>query len=147
MTSAKVRIDVPSGIVELEGDEKFVTTYLDKLLPFIEAGGFGNAPGPDKSSADTSDKAAGNGKPRKKRRTPKRPPSGSSCRDRILILRKEGFFKSKRSPSDIVGGLEKKGWTYKGNQVGAALTTMFSSSEIQRTKEDKAFKYYYDRPD
>lgn len=149
MSNAKVRIDVPAGIVELEGDEGFVTTYLDKLLPFIEAGGFGTGPGEEPSPTNDGSSDSQEKKQARKRRVPKRPPSGSSCRDRILILRKDGFFKgNQRSPSAIVAGLEKKGWTYALNQVGAALTTMFNNGEIQRTKEEgkgKSFKYFYDR--
>ncbi len=144
MTNAKVRIDVPSGVVELEGDEGFVTTYLDKLLPFIEAGGFGTASAPERTPDPVGDSDDG-GKSTKKRRTPKRPPSGQSCRDRIKILRDEGFFDAKRSGPEIVKGLEKKGWTHNNNQVQASLSSMFPAGEIQRMKDGGSFKYYYDR--
>lgn len=157
MTSVRVKIDVPAGLIELEGEKEFVGSYLDKLLPLVEAVGFGangrseDAPGEDTSSFSPSEPASGeNGSsetPKKKRKVPKRPPAGASCRDRILILRGDGFFKEHRSPTDIVAGLAKKGWTHKANQVSAALTTMFSNGEVQRTKADDGpgYTYFWDR--
>lgn len=41
--NVRVKIDAPAGLVELEGDREFVSTYLDKLLPIVEAAGFGRA--------------------------------------------------------------------------------------------------------
>lgn len=85
---------------------------------------------------------------KEKSRTRKRvslPPKGQSCRARITKLRDDKFFSEKRSPSDIVTGLAKKGWTHTVNQVGAALTPMFEKGEIQRTKEGNGFKYFWDR--
>lgn len=145
MADAKVRIDAPSGVVELEGDERFVTAYLDKLLPFIEAGGFGTSLGQDVTNPNDGNNGAGNKKPPRKRRAPKRPPAGSSCRERIVNLRDDAFFKEKRSLSEIVKGLAQKGWVHTSNQVGASLSQMFSNGEIQRTQDGKSFKYFYDR--
>jgi hypothetical protein len=108
MTNAKVRIDVPAGVIELEGDEGFVTTYLDKFLPFIDAGGFGTGLGQAAPASDDESNGSEDKKPARKRRASKRPPSGSSCRDRILVLRKAGFFKGEQpTPSDIVKGCLK----------------------------------------
>jgi len=131
MTDARVKIDVEAGQIELEGESAFVSTYLDKLLPLIEARGLGggsrpaikkpNPPlGSEADDAVPSD-ATEEPQDKKKRRVPKRPPAGSSCRDRIMILKGDGFFKEHRSPTDIVAGLAKKGWTHKSNQVSASL--------------------------
>jgi|GEM_PF-2965840 len=157
MTVVRARIDARTGLVELEGDKEFVSAYLDKLLPLIETTGFGvnfrNGNGSPEENEEvasaeqvTSDKEAA-ARQKKKRRVPKRPPAGASCRERILTLRNDGFFSEHRSATDIVAGLAKKGWTYKSNQVGAALVVMFSKGEIQRTKTDDGhgFVYYWDR--
>ena len=157
MPDVRVKIDVNSGLIELEGEKEFVSSYLDRLLPMVEAAKFGaghsgKPPGTEDEDLPlvppnggiTEDAAV----KQAKRRVPRRPPSGASCRDRILVLKKEGFFKEHRSPTDIVKGLAKKGWTYKGNQVSAALTTMFSSTgEIQRTaaSQGRGFVYFWDR--
>jgi hypothetical protein len=157
MSTVRVKIDAPAGLVELEGDRETVREYLDKLLPLIESAGFGtvsrseNGIGGEPSDPAEAEQsaAAANGAaaapPKKKRRVAKRPPAGSSCRERILILRRDGFFKEHRSSNDIVVGLGKKGWTHTSNQVGASLSTMFSNAEIQRTKEGGSFTYYWDR--
>jgi hypothetical protein len=62
-----------------------------------------------------------------------------------LTLKGEGFFKAKKSPTEIVSGLEVKGWTHTVNQVGAALTPMFNKGEIQRTKDGTNWVYFWDR--
>lgn len=101
------------------------------------------------SSASTEPEQAENSDveatPKKKRRVVRQPPPGSSCRDRIKTLKADGFFKQRRSTTDIVAGLAKKGWTHNSKQVGAALTIMFDKGELQRTKEDGAFEYFWDR--
>lgn len=84
-------------------------------------------------------------KPKKKKRTFRQPPPGTSCRDRIKVLKRSGFFKDPKTPGEIVVGLGKKGWTHNSSQVGAALTIMFNKHEIQRTKDGGIFKYYWDR--
>jgi len=155
MTAVKVKIDISAGLIELEGESEFVGTYLDKLLPIIEGTGFGNGyrDSPEESAQNNganevdSPQQNGTDATKKKRRVSRRPPAGASCRDRILILKGDGFFKEHRSPTDIVAGLGKKGWTHKTNQVSAALTTMFANGEIQRTKaaDGTGFDYYWDR--
>lgn len=157
MAAVRVKIDVASGLIELEGEDAFVSAYLDRLLPLIEASGLGGvnrgaaeyveAP-VDGYPQDASAPPGNSGEPQpKKRRLSKRAPAGATCRDRILILKGDDFFKEHRSATDIVGGLGKKGWTHNANQVSAALVTMFSSNEIQRTKNDvgRGFSYFWDR--
>ena len=155
MSTNKVRIDAPSGVVEVEGDKEFVEEQLTKILPLIQAAGFGAATkqparqaqtGGDRETAgkdDTPGEAATENS--RRRRKTAMPPRGSSCRDRIKTLKDDGFFKKQHTPSDIVDGLAKKGWTYKSNQVGAALTQMFEKGELQRTKDGSGFKYFWDR--
>jgi hypothetical protein len=157
VTSVRVKIDVASGLIELEGEEDFVSTYLEKLLPMVQAAGFGGTAHLDNGARDETSDAESDGLAatenpiadgaKKKRKLGRRPPAGTSCRDRILILKGDGFFKNHHSTTEIVDGLAKKGWTYKSNQVGAALTVMFEKGEIQRTKDSSksGFSYYWDR--
>lgn len=150
----RVRVDAPAGIIELEGEAAFVSGFFEKMLPLIEKAGFGvsvaaparvvgneEASGEDAAAKVAPDPATP--KPRKKKRA--NPPAGSSCRDRILTLKSDGFFKDQRTPADIVAGLAKKGWVHNGNQVGASLTRMFEKNEIQRTSDGNGFSYYWDR--
>lgn len=149
----RVRVDAPAGIIELEGEAAFVSSFFEKMLPLIEKAGFGVGvpatkldPPTDASNGEEPAKANQEGtanKPKKKKRA--NPPAGASCRDRILTLKTDGFFKSQKTPSEIVAGLAKKGWVHNGNQVGASLTRMFEKSEIQRTSDGAGFSYYWDR--
>lgn len=150
----RVHIDAPAGVVEIEGEKDFVEGLLAKLFPLLEEAGFGSRP-PSKLSAQvinvTEQESTHetvpeqNGKPKAKRRG-NLPPKGQSCAFRIVTLKDEGFFKQHRSVSEIVEGLKGKGWTHNPNQVGAALTTMFTRGDIQRTKEGKgAWQYFWDR--
>ena len=41
MSNAKVLINTQAGTIELEGEDSFVRTYLDKLIPIIERARFG----------------------------------------------------------------------------------------------------------
>lgn len=152
MADVRVRIDAPAGIVELEGDRDFVSAYLDKLLPLVEQAGLGKSAGMNASveiPLETSKNAEANGVEagKKKRRVTKPAPAGQSCRDRINMLKADGFFKEHRTPSEIVTGLSKKGWTHNINQASAALGSMFNAGEIQRTKNDNSvgFSYFWDR--
>ncbi len=156
MTTNKVRIDALSGIVEVEGEKEFVDEQMQKIIPLIQSSGFGSAAvrkngaehlgkenGVEHEDEEAEAEEAAQGA--KKRRKVSMPPKGQSCRDRIKTLKDDGFFKEHRTPSDIVAGLAKKGWTHKVNQVGAALTTMFEKGEVQRTSDGSGFKYYWDR--
>lgn len=149
--SCKVRIDAPAGIVELEGEAQFVSDFFEKLLPIIEKVRFGAKPAasaPNGASDQVEEFDEPETEvlaPKKKRKAGKRPPAGQSCRSRINTLRADGFFKERRSVTDIAQGLAKKGWTHTVSQVGAALSNMFNAGEIQRTKEGTSFEYFWDR--
>jgi hypothetical protein len=151
--SCKVRIDAPHGIVEIEGDAEFVASFYEKLAPLVDRAHFGtavradDAPAPLGEHGHLEDEVENSNptKVKKKRRVSQRPPTGSSCRDRILGLKTDGYFKEKRGGTDIVAGLEKKGFTHTVNQVGASLTGMFNKGEIQRTKDGANWVYYWDR--
>lgn len=143
MSNAKVLINTQAGTIELEGEDSFVRTYLDKLIPIIERARFGTG------AIIANGEAVGGGidgmpKVRTRRRVAPTP-IGESCRDRVKRLRDEGFFAERRGISDIVQGLEGQGHAHNVNQVGAALTTMFERNEIQRTPVEGKFKYHWDR--
>lgn len=141
MSNAKVLINTQAGTIELEGEDSFVRTYLDKLIPIIERARFGT--GAVTVNGEMVD-ADGMPKARTRRRvTPT--PVGESCRDRVKRLRDEGFFAERRGISDIVHGLVARGHAHNVNQVGAALTTMFERHEIQRTPVEGKFKYHWDQ--
>ena len=141
MPNAKVRIDTQLGTVELEGEDSFVRTYLDKLMPIIEQAQLGSGAAVQ-ATGDPSADEAGPAKPRIRQRGPQTP-WGESCRDRIRELRDEGFFTEQRGISDIVRGLNTCGHPHNVNQVGAALTTMFERNEIHRTHVMGKFKYHW----
>ena len=150
MAAVKVRIDASQGIFEMEGEEQFVSTQLEKILPLLQRVSLRSKTSQDEERVATEGQGGDETEvdrplEKKKKRRGAPTPKGSGCRDRILTLKADGFFKEQRSPSDIVGGLKKKGWTYKINQVGAALTTMFNKGEVQRTEQDGKFKYFWDR--
>ena len=154
MSINRIMIDAPTGLIEIEGEKDFVEAQLDKILPLIEGCGFGQSVKP---SEDDTSQASPNSKEvappvasdanggKKTKRAIDRPPKGHSCADRILELRKDGFFKDQKTPAQIAEGLGKKGWTHTPNQVSAAAGQMFKRGEIQRTSVDKGFAYYWDR--
>src|SRR5690242_1264151 len=100
MAATKVRIDLNAGVVELEGDEAFVSAQLDKLLPVLQISQRSTSndreEDPPPAGASRADPTTD-----KKRRKGSVPPKGASCRSRILELKKDGFFSEHRSPNDI----------------------------------------------
>ena len=117
MSINRIMIDAPTGLIEIEGEKDFVEAQFDKILPLIEGCGFGQSVKP---SEDDTSQASPNSKEvappvasdanggKKTKRAIDRPPKGHSCADRILELRKDGFFKDQKTPAQIVEGLGKK---------------------------------------
>jgi hypothetical protein len=150
----RVHIDAPGGIVEIEGEKEFVEGLLAKVFPLLETAGFGSRPTTPLGTGEQSNNSSQvdqppadqNEKGKTRKRRVNAPPKGQSCADRMSTLKQEGFFKTKRTIGEIIEGLEGKGWTHNGNQVGAALTNMFGRGDIQRTKEGGgSWKYFWDR--
>lgn len=156
MSNAKVVINTQAVSIELEGEDGFVRTYLDKLMPIIERSRNVSAE-PQAALAEaelpeavpSSEEAhrtppaaprvadvAGPAAPRRTKRV-----AGNSCRDKIKALRGDGFFGERRSVSDVAKELRAKGYSHSLNQVGAALSTMHDRSEIERQSVDGRFKY------
>ena len=150
----RVHIDAPAGVIDIEGEKDFVEGLLTKLFPLVEAAGFGSRPTPNvmdtngELDAEVDSGASEDGgkseKPRLKRKRGSTP-KGHSCADRMIVLKEDGFFKTKRSASEIVTGLGEKGYTHKANQVAAAGGSLFDRGLLQRTKEGSGFKYFWDR--
>ncbi|QND54426.1 hypothetical protein HB779_21125 (plasmid) [Phyllobacterium sp. 628] len=148
MSIAKVLINTQSLTIELEGEDEFVRTYLDKLMPILERSKFGEdghvdgeAGLPDDFHAVASVKSAGTAPSRKRVRSGGA--SGGSCRERVKKLRDAGFFEKQHGIGDIVNELTSQGFPHSINQVGAALSTMFGRNEIERSKIDKKYKYFW----
>jgi hypothetical protein len=139
--------------MNIEGDKDFVESLLERLLPLVEAVGFGsgfkNAERnyQNDEQSQSSQNVANDSEPKQRqRRAGKKPPKGQSCADRITTLIDKGYFRDKRSPSEVAAELGINGWTHTGNQVGASLLSMFDQDRIQRTKDgNKKWKYYWDR--
>lgn len=152
----RVHIDAPAGVIDIEGEKDFVEGMLGKLFPLIEEAGFGSRPttseGVDAgieaaNFSDDNNRSDETEIPKKRgRKSFKQPPAGQSCPARIQVLKDEGFFKQHRAPSDIVSGLQAKGWTHNLNQVGAATSALFTKGNLQRTKNGKGpWMYFWDR--
>jgi hypothetical protein len=141
MSNAKVLINTHAGTIELEGEDSFVRTYLDKLIPIIERAPFGAGP---LAATAGNGRIAEAGPPKSRARRTTQTPVGESCRDRVKKLRDDGFFTERRGISEIVQGLGAQGHVHNVNQVGAALTTMFERNEILRTPVEGKFKYHWD---
>lgn len=158
----RIHIDARTGVIEVEGEKDFVETQLDKLLPLIEACGFGTMPAATEtanvshrenpsSAPEPANNANGDGQAkgagaRRQKRAMNKPPKGHSCADRIRALRDEGFFEEGKTPTQIVQGLKAKGFTHTTNQVSAAGANMHKRNDIQRTKTGNGpWQYYWDR--
>jgi hypothetical protein len=148
MSIAKVLINTQSLTIELEGEDEFVRTYLDKLMPILERSKFGedgHADGeaglPENLKAIANAKFSGAAPSRMRVKSPGA--SGGSCRERVKKLRDDGFFDQQHGIGDIVQELSDQGFPHSINQVGAALSTMFGRNEIERSKIDKKYRYFW----
>jgi len=59
----------------------------------------------------------------------------------ILELKTHGFFKEKRSLSEIRERLESEGYIYPNTTVAPILIRLIKSRELGRVREDGAWKY------
>lgn len=156
--TTKIHINITQGIFELEGDPAFVKSMYeemkDDIIKIASQNSYKNKNDtPSEQVLETNSESLvstikyteGGKTPKKKKRPMTKPPKGHSCSDRILTLKKNGFFKEKKTISEIVQGLAKEGWSHKANQVSAAIILMFNRSEIQRTNNGSGFLYYWDR--
>ncbi len=148
MSNAKVLINTQSLTIELEGEDEFVRTYLDKLMPILERSKFGEDGHADGEAglrenlqAVASAKSIGTAGSRKRVRSAL--VSGGSCRERVKKLREDGFFDKPHGIGEIVKALNDHGYPHSINQVGAALSTMFGRNEIERSKVDKKYSYFW----
>ena len=126
MTS-RLKIDVTSGVLEVEGEEEFVLKLYEDAK---EAGLL--ALRPSRLDAWTSEESVQDSKTKR---------GGPSCAERILELVSGGFFDKPKSASEIKGGLEQNGHSYAANQVGAALTNLYQRGSLRRLKPGKEWVY------
>ena len=133
MTS-RLKIDVTSGVLEVEGEEEFVLKLYEDAK---EAGLL--ALRPSRLDAWTSEESVQDSKTKVRRAPSKR--GGPSCAERILELVSGGFFDKPKSASEIKGGLEQNGHSYAANQVGAALTNLYQRGSLRRLKPGKEWVY------
>jgi len=74
--------------------------------------------------------------------TPKAP---ASVRDRILVLRAEGFFVSERGLGEIRDELRVRGWPYQLTSLSGPLQSLVQRRELRRAKVSngklKSYKY------
>ena len=147
----RIFVDAPSGVIELEGDKEFVEAQFQKVIPFIEASGFGNGPNVvDQAAAasgtrDTTIETPAGNPPnirRRAKRAVSRPAPGHSCADRIKILMEDGFLKEPRTTSEIAMELGRKGWIHTSSHVSASCGDMFKRGEIRRSKEGRALSIF-----
>ena len=142
MSNAKVIINTHAGTIELEGEDSFVRTYLDKLIPIIERAPFGTGASSDREGGARIVEA---GQPKARTRRTTQTPVGESCRDRVKKLRDDGFFSERRGISEIVQELGARSHVHSVRQVAAALVTMYVHNEILRIAVDGKFKYLWDK--
>lgn len=157
--NAKVHINLSQGILEVEGEPDFVRGIYDDFkleltklaaqnkLPTNDNPQLTHSVSTDIISIEAQQPAEQNSGAEKKKtkRSINRPPKGHSCADRIGTLRSKGFFKTQKSPNEIIQGLAKEGWTHNYNQVTAAAISMFNRGDIQRTNVGNGFAYFWDR--
>lgn len=65
----------------------------------------------------------------------------SNLSEAIVKLKAEGFFKNKRSMSDIKDELSNKGFHYPSTTLSPVLLYLTRKGELGRLKEDKQWRY------
>ena len=71
-----------------------------------------------------------------------RPPA--TLTDALIKLKTEGFFKNKRTITDIGDELARKGFHYPTTTLSAVLIHLLRRGELGRVKEDKQWRYVED---
>jgi hypothetical protein len=140
--TVKLHINALQGLFDIEGPEDFVERiYRDakdsglfstpQFKETMEKSAEAN-PDIDVASQSTDQK-------KRKRTSPKK--TGPACTERIIEMRQAGFFDQLKKASDVKDGLEKNGHSYAGNQVGAALTSLYRSGQLRRSKIENVWQY------
>ncbi len=149
MANTKVHINSKALTIEIEGEDDFVRTYLDRLLPILER--IGSASGNAASGQETvggtdivdnGGQTIESGQRKSRKLRPSARSAGPSCRQRIKTLRDTGFFSEPHGIAEIVEKLKLDGHVYSLNQVGAALSTMSGRGEIHRKTVNGRYRYF-----
>lgn len=135
---AKMLFDLQRGVIEVDGEEKFVekvyadlrSTLLDKVASFTAAEPADDNGSKPKPASDEAKKA------RKRTKS-----SGPSCASRIEALKAEKFFDQLRSSKDVGEKLREKGTAYEGKHVAAALINMTAGGKLRRVQQGGGWKY------
>jgi len=126
---AKANLVLPDGTtVAIEGTADEVATLLAKFSQ------------PDSGVSPPKKKTA------KKRRSPTSASKGKAKKkdgptSLITELADEGYFKSKRTISDIQKKLEERGHIYAITSISPCLTRLTKSRVLRRLKENKVWVY------
>lgn len=135
---ARMIIDLQKGLIEIEGDEKFVeriySDFRESTLEKLSQRTFENVGSDEKQPVTDGETTF----PKKSRR---RKAGGPSCASRIEILKDEGFFGAARSPAEVREKLSEKGSTYESKNVAAALTDLIKAAKLRRFKDNGNWMY------
>jgi len=63
-----------------------------------------------------------------------------STKERILVLKRGGFFQKPKAIRDVKEGLESRGWIYATTALSGPLQELVQAGELRRIKE-KGWKY------
>ena len=127
---AKANLVLPDGTtVAIEGTADEVAVLLNKFSP---SSATQPATPKKKKRRHTSNTAMGSGTKRKKKDGPQ---------GLIAQLAKEGYFKSKRTISDIQKKLEELGHLYAMHSISTPLTRLTKNRTLRRLKENKVWVY------
>lgn len=130
-------IDLQRGVIEVEGDEKFVErVYSEFRESIVEklSTGVPEAP-PDERQDPSYSKTATQKATRKRSKT-----GGPSCASRIEAIKLDDFFKTPRSAGEVREKLKEKGTTYASKNVAAALNNLIKTGKLRRF-DDGGWKY------
>jgi hypothetical protein len=136
---AKLVVNAALGIIEVDGDEKFVSQIYADLKDLIRSR-ISNAKAPPPAAAPLAAQVGQKDEAEKKKRTtPKK--TGPSCSNRIAELKTENFFTNLRDAKSISDALAERGHHYESKHIAAALIAMTKRGELRRVKNDGAWAY------